>query len=145
KGTPLKSYANGKLYRGIVTGLNPAFVVDQASREWLIVEDPRSADVLKPFLRGRDLARYAIHSAGLWLIRIESGWTQAAMGIKNKLPEAQVWEFFANEYPAIARHLAPFAERARKRDDQGQFWWELRACAYYQAFENAKIVYPELA
>jgi type I restriction-modification system DNA methylase subunit len=144
-GTPLKRYINGRMYYGIKTGLNKAFVVDQATRDHLVAEDQSSADVLKPLLRGRDLARYAIHSAGLWLICIESGWTLTAMGTRKKPSEAQAWEFFANRYPTIARHLEPFAERARKRDDQGQFWWELRPCVYYQEFEKPKIVYPDIA
>jgi adenine-specific DNA-methyltransferase len=144
-GTPLKQYVNGRMYYGIKTGLNKAFVVDQAARDRLVAEYPSSADVLKPLLRGRDLARYAIHSAGLWLICIESGWTLTAMGTRKKQSEAQAWEFFANRYPTIARHLEPFAEWARKRDDQGQFWWELRPCVYYQEFEQPKIVYPDIA
>jgi type I restriction-modification system DNA methylase subunit len=144
-GTPLKQYINGRMYRGILTGLNKAFVVDRVTRDRLVAEDPSSADVLKPLLRGRDLARYAIHSAGLWLICIKSGWTLTTMGTRNKQSETRAWEFFANKYPTVARHLEPFAERARKRDDQGQFWWELRPCVYYQEFEKQKIIYPDIA
>jgi hypothetical protein len=57
-GTPLGEYVGGKFYRGIVTGLNKAFVIDQATRDRLVTEDPRSAEVIKPWLRGRDLKRW---------------------------------------------------------------------------------------
>src|SRR6266487_4310582 len=144
-GTLLGQYAGGKMYYGIKTGLNEAFVINQTTRDRLIAADPRSAKVLKPFLRGRDLGRYAIRTAGLWLIRVENGWTQAAMGAKSKPTEAQAWEFFCKQYPAIAAHLEPFAERGRKRDDQGQYWWELRPCIYYQELEEPKIIYPDIA
>lgn len=50
----------------------PAFVIDHATHDRLVAEDLRSAEVLKPFLRGRDLGRYTIHQAGLWLICIEN-------------------------------------------------------------------------
>lgn len=57
-GTPLGEYVEGKIYRGVLTGLNKAFVIDEATKEQLITEDPRSAEVIKPFLAGRDVKRY---------------------------------------------------------------------------------------
>jgi hypothetical protein len=32
----------------------------------------------------------------------------------------------------------------QKRDDQGKFWWELRSCAYYEEFQQPKIIYPNI-
>ena len=87
-GQPLGAFTGGKIYYGIKTGLNEAFVVDQATRDRLIAEDPRSAEVLKPFLRGRDVSRYRITSAGLWLICIETGWTAAQLGEYPAMIEA---------------------------------------------------------
>ncbi|MCX5830136.1 MAG: hypothetical protein NTV58_19375 [Deltaproteobacteria bacterium] len=57
-GKPLGEYVNGKIYRGVLTGLNAAFVIDATTRELLLAEDPRSAEVIKPFLLGRDIKRY---------------------------------------------------------------------------------------
>ena len=48
-------------------------------------------------------------------------------------------------YPAIAQHLAPYAVKAAARSDQGRYWWELRPCDYYSAFEQPKIVFPDIA
>ncbi|HRR88996.1 MAG TPA: Eco57I restriction-modification methylase domain-containing protein, partial [Methanoculleus sp.] len=58
-GVPLGEYVQGKIYRGVLTGLNKAFVIDAETRDRLIAEDPRSAEVIKPFLAGRDVKRYA--------------------------------------------------------------------------------------
>ena len=58
-GVPLGEYVQGKIYYGIKTGLNKAFVIDAETRDRLIAEDPRSAEVIKPFLAGRDVKRYA--------------------------------------------------------------------------------------
>ena len=67
-GTPLGKYVNGRFYYGIKTGLNEAFVIDGSTRARLIAEDPKSAEVIRPFLRGRDVKRWKAESADLWLI-----------------------------------------------------------------------------
>ena len=72
-GTPLKDW-DISIYRGIVTGYNDAFIVDTASRNRLIAEDPKSEEVLKPVLRGRDIARYRANWAGFWLIDTHNGY-----------------------------------------------------------------------
>ena len=66
-GTPLAHWGV-KINRGIVTGYNEAFIVDDATRLGLIAQDPNSADIIKPVLRGRDIQRYRTEWAGLWLI-----------------------------------------------------------------------------
>jgi REP element-mobilizing transposase RayT/transposase len=83
-GTPLGEYVQGKIYRGVLTGLNEAFVVDAATRARLIAEDPKSADVLKPFLAGRDVKRYATPEVENYLILFPKGWTREQMSPTNK-------------------------------------------------------------
>jgi hypothetical protein len=60
-GVPLGDHVKGRLYRGILTGLNEAFVVSREQRDELIAAHPSSAEVLKPFLRGRDIKRSDSH------------------------------------------------------------------------------------
>lgn len=55
--------------------------------------------------------------------------------------ESTAWTWFTEKYPAVAEWLAPFADKARKRSDKGDYWWELRACAYYDKFAEPKIMY----
>lgn len=57
-GTPLSDFVNNQIYRGIVTGFNKAFVIDSATRDRLIEQDAKSAELIKPFLVGRDIKRY---------------------------------------------------------------------------------------
>jgi len=59
-GTPLGEYVGERFYYGIKTGLNEAFVIDQATRDRLVAADPRSAEIIKPWLRGRDLKRWRV-------------------------------------------------------------------------------------
>lgn len=143
--TTLKEVYGSPLY-GIKTGLNAAFVIDDNTRKRLIDEDPRSGELLKPFLEGKDLKAWHAEPRGLWLIGIPKYWTREQMLIAEdlSLDESTAWEWFKNNYPALAAWLEPFAEKARKRSDKGEFWWELRSCAYYQKFASAKIFYPDI-
>ncbi len=54
------------------------------------------------------------------------------------------WYWLKDNYPAVAKHLFPFREKAEARGDKGDFWWELRACDYYSEFDKAKIIYPNI-
>ena len=123
-GKPLKDW-DVNIYRGVLTGLNEAFIIDTPTKERLCQEDPKSEEILKPILRGRDIKRYSYNWAGLWLIQSE---------YDIDVP---------NTYPAIYKHLLRFEKKARKRQDQGANWWNLRACAYYHEFEKEKVVWAE--
>jgi hypothetical protein len=80
----------GSPMRGVGTGLNGAFVIDNATKERLCAQDPRSAELLKPFLEGKDLKRWRAEPRGLWLIYIP----------KNRIN--------IDDYPAIREWLLPF-------------------------------------
>ncbi len=138
-GTPLKEYVKGRIYRGVLTGLNEAFVIDAAARERLIAEDSRSAEMIKPFLTGRDIKRYASVGSERFLILVPKGWTASHAGVSK-----DAWGWFRTNYPAVADHLLPFKTQAEKRYDKGEYWWELRACDYYTEFEKPKIVVPSI-
>jgi type I restriction-modification system DNA methylase subunit len=140
RGVPLEKYVDGKIYRGVLTGLNEAFVIDGETRERLIAEDPKSAEVIKPFLLGRDIKRYQPAISDKYLILFPKGWTnENSQGEKNK------WDWLSQKYPAISAYLKPHESAAKKRCDQGDYWWELRACDYYEEFEKPKIMYAEIA
>ena len=149
KGTPLKDW-DVKIYRGILTGFNKAFIIDTATKERLIRKDSKSAKIIKPILRGRDIGRYYYKWADLWIIVIPSGWTNQNKNKEN--PEV----FFKNYFPAIYDYLKGIGDKVKngeikakgkglyKRDDQGNYWWELRDCDYYPEFKNEKIVYSDI-
>jgi len=127
-GTPLGEYVGGRFYRGIVTGLNKAFVIDQATRDRLVAEDPRSTEIIKPWLRGRNVKRWQVDWAGLYLF-----WTYQGIAIRK--------------YPAVLKYLSRFRDRLAKRwePSRGQCeWYELRPCSYYAEFEKPKIIIPAI-
>jgi adenine-specific DNA-methyltransferase len=143
-GVPLGDYVDGRFYYGIKTGYNDAFVIDGATRAALIAADAKSDEIIKPFLRGRDVKRWRVAPQDLWLIKIESSsnvkhpWT----GMDDEAAE----KAFAKTWPAIHAFMSGPEHRAAliKRYDKGQYFWELRACAYWEAFEETKIYYPDI-
>ncbi len=149
-GKPLKEW-DVKIYRGVLTGYNKAFIIDTETKEQILkgcrTEKERrlTEEIIRPVLRGRDIERYYYRWAGLWLIKIESGWTDRHRNTEN--PET----FFKNTLPSLYEHLISFADTKGKgkglldRDDQGDYWWELRDCDYYNEFEREKIIYPEFS
>ncbi len=138
-GVPLGGYTNNEVYYGIKTGLDKAFVIDRSTRDMLIAKDSKSAELIKPYVIGDDVRHYHINFRERYIILIPKGWTREMAGI------VEPWKWLEKNYSAIANHLRPYMDLANKRSDQGDYWWELRACSYYDAFEKPKIVYPEIA
>jgi hypothetical protein len=141
KGKPLEEIT-GKIYIGIKTGLNEAFVIDKITRDRLISEHPSSEEVIKPFLRGRDVKRWYVDFAEQYLIKIESSENKTHPWSDKGKIEAEA--IFSQTYPAIYARFQNFRDKLIKRDDQGRFFWELRSCKYWQEFENPKIIYPDI-
>ncbi|MEK6652006.1 MAG: TaqI-like C-terminal specificity domain-containing protein, partial [Nitrospirota bacterium] len=139
-GIPLGEYVKGKIYRGVLTGLNEAFVIDEETKRRLIREDSKSAELIKPFLVGKDIKRYTPPEKGRYLILIPKGWTR-----EHSKNSRSTWNWFKENYPAIANHLQSFTEKAQKRYDKGEYWWELRACDYYEEFEKPKMILPDIS
>jgi len=131
-GETLGEHIEGRFYRGVLTGLNEAFVVNRATRDRLIAEHTSSKDILKPFLRGRDIKRWQCSPQDLWLI-----FTRRGIDI--------------SKYPAIYGHLKSFKDALIPGGPEGRKpgsyeWFEIQDnVAYWQEFERPKIVYQEIA
>lgn len=143
--TTLGEYVGGESYRGLLTGLSKAFNIPIEKANELIEQDPRSKKILRPFLQGKGLVAYGEAKAGSYLIFIPKGFTAQKIGIDRELQdlpsEAETWNWFKDNYPAVAAWLEQFKEEAKARTDKGDYWWELRACAYYDKFAEPKLFY----
>ena len=141
-GTPLGEFVDGRIYRGVVTGLNKAFVIDRYKRDELVEADPTSAEIIRPWLRGRDIKRWQADWAGNYIVAIQnSGDADAANPWAEAGSETEARRIFATTYPAVHEYMTGYESRLRPRSDQGRFWWELRACAYYPEFARPKIIF----
>lgn len=137
-GIPLGDYVKGKIFRGVLTGLNEAFVIDEATKNKLIEQDERSVEVIKPFLVGRDIRRYQTPSSNKYLL-----FTRRGINIEN--------------YPAIKKHLLAYKEKLmpKPKDWKGEWkgrkpgtylWYEIQdSTDYYHQFEEEKILWPGIS
>lgn len=126
-GKPTLKEIYGSPARGIVTGLNEAFVIDNATKEKLCNEDPKSTEILKPVLKGNEFRRWRIESKVNWIVFIPKG------------------KIDIEHYPAIRNWLLKFKGKLEKRATK-QKWYELQQAqeAYQSAFESPKIGYIEV-
>jgi hypothetical protein len=122
----LTDFVEGRVLWGIKTGLNEAFVIDGQVRDRLHSKDPRSSELIKPFLAGEDIGRYAYGFKDRYLI-----YTFHGVDI--------------SKYPAIEAHLKPFKEKLKLRATK-QEWYELQQPSYAMVpvLEGTKIIYPEI-
>ena len=130
-GTPLKEW-DVKINRGVLTGLNDAFIIDNDTRQSLIKADPNSAEIIRPVLRGRDIRRYRAARVGRWLIATHNGY--------GDVPAIDI-----EDYLAIKEHLDRFSPRLEKRLDKGSTPYNLRNCTYYGDFAKEKLLWMDMS
>jgi len=121
------------IYRGILTGYNDAFYIDEETRNKLISEDSKSAEIIQPFLRGRDLTPWHSSNNGQYIINPHNG-----------LPRKNIAPINIEDYPAIKKHLDQYIVQLTKRGDKGVTPYNLRACDYLEEFNKPKILYCEI-
>ena len=102
-GTPLKNW-DVSINRGVLTGLNEAFIIDEKTKNQLISEDPKSAEIIRPILRGRDIDKYTCNFANLYIIAT--------------FPSRKI---DIEEYPSIRDYLLTFDKR--KLEQSGKTYY----------------------
>ena len=148
-GISLNEYVSGKIYYGIKTGFNEAFIIDNKTRDKLIAEDPKSDEIIKPFLSGRDVRRYQPLQGDRYLIYIPWHFPlqddPAITGASEKAENQ-----FKIQHPSIYNHLFKYKHSLLKRNaaETGirYEWYALQrfASEYSNEFENPKIAYPDV-
>ncbi len=139
-GTPLKDW-NIKINFGIKTGYNNAFIIDDATRQALVAADPKTAEIIKPLLRGKNIQRYQVQWSNLWLI--------------TTFPSLKL---DIDDYPTVKNHLLSFGQdrleqsgknlagggRSRKKTQHS--WFETQdSIAYHEDFAKEKLVWITLS
>jgi hypothetical protein len=138
-GTPLKDW-DINIYRGILTGYNEAFIIDGKTKDKLIAEDAKSAEIIRPILRGRDIKRYGYEFADLYLI--------------TTFPSLKI---DIEQFPAVKNHLLSYGierleqtgkeykvngETIKARKKTTNKWFETQdSISYWEDFYKQKIVW----
>ena len=147
-GTPLKDW-DIKIYRGVLTGYNDAFIISTEKRDEILsncqTEDERlrTAELIRPILRGRDIKRYGYNWADLWLIAT--------------FPSRH---YDIEDYPAVKNHLLLYGkerleqtgkkyiineEEIKARKKTSNKWFETQdSISYWEDFFKPKIMYPNM-
>ena len=147
-GTPLKNW-NIQINYGIKTGYNDAFIIDTAKRDEILAncqsenERERTAELIRPILRGRDIKRYGYNWAGLYLIAT--------------FPSRH---YDIEQYPAVKEYLLSFGierleqtgkehnvndEKIKARKKTCNKWFETQdSISYWEDFSKPKIIYPNM-
>jgi len=135
--TSLSDFVDNKMYRGIVTGCNEAFFINQFEYDQIVSFDPKSKALIKPLTVGDNVRHYEINQESKYLIFTRRG--------------VQL-----DEYPGIKKHLEKFRARLepRPRDFKGSWsgrkpgnykWYEIQdSIDYWEVFEQPKIIYPDI-
>ena len=137
QGTPLGEFVEGRIYCGVNTGLNEAFVIDQTKRDELIEGDPRSAELIRPWLRGKDIGRW------------KTAWPELHVIFTGRGADI-------DEYHAIKNHLSWWRNELESKAFVGQRdggrkpgdhkWFEIQdVVAYHEEFGLPKIMWPGLS
>ena len=136
-GTPLKDW-DIQINYGIKTGFNDAFIISTEKRNEILAncktedERQRTAELIRPILRGRDIKRYGYVDNGLYLINTHNG-------VRGRIPRIKI-----EDYPAVKAHLDQYFDRIVTRADKGDTPYNLRNCAYLEDFLKPKIIYPNM-
>ena len=147
-GKPLKDW-DINIYRGILTGYNEAFIIDGKKKDQLIAEDPKSAEIIRPILRGRDIKKYSYEFSDLWLIYIPWHFPlendASIIGASHKAENE-----FEKQYPAVYKHLLSHKENLSNRNKAETGiryeWYALQrwGANYRDDFSKQKIMYPNM-
>ncbi len=111
--------------------MNEAFIIDNETKDALIKENAKSAEIIKAVLRGRDIQRWRAQWASLWIIDSHNGFDGAG-------------PIDISEYPAVKAHLDGFGGSLAYRQDQGRTPYNLRNCAYHEEFKKEKLFWIDL-
>ena len=147
-GTPLKDW-DINIYRGVLTGCNEAFIIDSQKRDEILAncqteeERQRTAELIRPILRGRDIKRYGYDWANLYLIAT--------------FPSCH---YDIDRYPALKQYLLSFGierleqtgkthivdgEKVKARKKTINKWFETQdSISYWEDFLKPKIIYPNM-
>ena len=153
-GTPLKDW-DIQINYGIKTGFNDAFIISTEKRNEILnncsseEERTRTAELIRPILRGRDIKRYGYEWANLWLIYIPwhfpYQFDESVQGASLKAEEA-----FKEQYPAVYTHMSQYKEPLSKRNKTETGiryeWYAMQrwGAKYWEDFNKPKIMYPNM-
>ena len=128
------------VYLGIKTGLVSAFVVEE---DVALTLSKGAPELIKPWIDGGDIKRWKFSERNRYLISVPSGGNVPGGWPWTGKREEDAEKEFRTRYPGVFQHLVNWRDALKRRGDKGEYWWELRPCAYLDEFEKKKIAFNE--
>ncbi len=129
KGKKIKDWEKVDIFRGVVTGFNKAYIVNEETKDHLIKLDSANKDIIKPLIKGKNLSKYLLKFNNEYLVKVT--------------PQTNI-----KEYPHVLDYLKEYKDELAQRYEpkNGKIeWYQLRPCVYYDIFEDNKIIYPDIS
>ncbi len=125
----LKDYSQNGIYSGIKTGLNKAFIIDKKTKEEIIHKDPKSAELIKPYINPVDIKKWHLDNKDNYFF------------INTEFDI----EISKNNYVGIYNYLKTFDKELIARQDKGETHYNLRPCVYYDKLAQPKVIFIHTA
>ena len=109
--------------RGIVTGCNRAFVISDATRTRLLDEEPAARELIRPFIKGRDIRRWRAPTTDRHVLLVDRGTSLDAL-------------------PRVRAHLEPFRASLEPKPADHRGAWSGRKPGAYRWYELQDPVVP---
>jgi type I restriction-modification system DNA methylase subunit len=122
----LSEYVNKKVYLGIKTGKNEAFIIDENTKSTIVEEDENSRKLIKKVATGKEVYRYRLVDSPKYML-----FTKYDINIPKM-------------FPSIFNWLNRFEMDLKNRGDKGKNWWNLRPCDYYNEIQSPKIIWRSI-
>jgi len=139
QGKLIKNIDDILIYRGILTGCNDAFIINEQQKNYLVSLDKKNEKILKPVIRGRDISKWFIDYKNLYMVVTRNG-----IDVKKEYPT--IYKYLVDkdaELKELNKNKNNY-KGIQNRSDQGDHWTNLRNCNFYDQFEKPKIVYSEI-
>ena len=144
-GTPLKDW-DINIYRGVLTGYNDAFIISTEKRDEILAncqtegERQKTAELIRPILRGRDIKRYEYEWADLWIIATFPSRhydIESYPAVKNYLQSIGIKRLEQTGKTHIVN-----GKKIKARKKTSNEWFETQdSISYWEDFSKPKIVW----
>lgn len=133
-GDNFKSLKGVKINRGITTGFDDAYIINEEEYKTIIKNEPSNESIIKPLLKGKNINRYFIENSGLWLLNVHNG-------LGKEVPRVNLEENFKYLFERFNNLNNERNGKIESRTDKGKHWTNLRSCAFLKEFEKPKVVW----
>lgn len=147
-GVPLKEW-DIEIFRGVLTGCNDAFIITSEKRNEILAnciddaERGRTAELIRPILRGRDIKRYGYEFAEQYII---ATFPSRKYNIDDyQSLKSYLLSFGIEKLEQTGKKYVINGKTVKARKKTNNKWFETQdSISYWEEFSKPKIIYPNM-